>query len=109
MERRRRFGKDDFSSEFTSSDTILNQIWDLCKYTIKATSFAGLYIDGDRERIPYEADAIINQLSHYCVDGAQYLLEGLYQYGEADYCTKHIQPHHMEAIEQVGAVITATK
>ncbi len=59
---------DDNVSKFTSSDTILNQIWDLCKYSIKATSFAGLYIDGDRERIPYEADAYINQLSHYAVD-----------------------------------------
>ena len=59
---------DDTSSAFESSDTVLNQIWDLCKYSIKATSFAGLYIDGDRERIPYEADAYINQLSHYCVD-----------------------------------------
>ena len=28
----------------------------------------GLYIDGDRERIPYEADALINQLSHYALD-----------------------------------------
>jgi len=58
----------DKASYFTSSDTTLNQIWDLCKYTIKATSFCGLYIDGDRERIPYEADALINQLSHYAVD-----------------------------------------
>jgi alpha-L-rhamnosidase len=58
----------DKSSNFVCSDTVLNQVWDLCKYTIKATSFAGLYIDGDRERIPYEADAYINQLSHYCVD-----------------------------------------
>lgn len=58
----------DDASSFESSDTILNQVWDLCKYTIKATSFAGIYIDGDRERIPYEADAYINQLSHYCVD-----------------------------------------
>ena len=56
------------SSSFTSSDTILNKIWDLCKYSIKATSFCGVYIDGDRERIPYEADAYINQLSHYGVD-----------------------------------------
>jgi alpha-L-rhamnosidase len=56
------------SSFFTSSDTILNKIWDLCKYSIKATSFTGLYVDGDRERIPYEADAYINQLSHYSVD-----------------------------------------
>ncbi len=55
-------------SNFTSSDDILNQVWDLCKYSIKATTFAGLYVDGDRERIPYEADAYLNQLSHYCVD-----------------------------------------
>lgn len=59
---------DESQSSFTSSDTILNQVWDLCKYSIKATSFAGLYIDGDRERIPYEADAYINQLGHYCTD-----------------------------------------
>ena len=52
-------------SSFESSDTILNQIWDICKYSIKATSFAGIYVDGDRERIPYEADAYINQLGHY--------------------------------------------
>jgi hypothetical protein len=58
----------DEAGNFTSSDTILNQVWDLCKYTMKATSFAGVYIDGDRERIPYEADAYINQLSHYSVD-----------------------------------------
>ncbi len=58
----------DTASMFTSSDTVLNHIWDLCKYTIKATGFCGKYIDGDRERIPYEADAFINQLSHYAVD-----------------------------------------
>ena len=59
---------DDSASNFTSSDTILNQVWELCKYSMKATSFCGVYIDGDRERIPYEADAYINQLSHYSVD-----------------------------------------
>ncbi len=56
------------ASSFTSSDTVLNQVWDLCKYSMKATSFAGLYVDGDRERIPYEADAYLNQLTHYAVD-----------------------------------------
>jgi hypothetical protein len=56
------------TSSFTSSDTILNQVWDLSKYSMKATSFAGIYIDGDRERIPYEADAYINQLGHYYTD-----------------------------------------
>ncbi len=59
------FDEDD--SWFTSSDTVLNQVWELCKYSIKATSFTGVYIDGDRERIPYEADAYINQLGHYSV------------------------------------------
>jgi len=59
---------DEHAAVFESSDTLLNRIWDLCKYTMKATSFTGLYVDGDRERIPYEADALINQLSHYAVD-----------------------------------------
>lgn len=59
---------DETASSFQSSNDILNQIWDLCKYSIRATSFAGVYVDGDRERIPYEADALINQLCHYGVD-----------------------------------------
>jgi alpha-L-rhamnosidase len=59
---------DDEMSFFTSSDTILNKVWDICKYSMKATSFAGIYVDGDRERIPYEADAYINQLGHYYTD-----------------------------------------
>lgn len=59
---------DEEASSFESSDDILNQVWDLCKYSIKATTFNGLYVDGDRERIPYEADAYLNQLSHYTTD-----------------------------------------
>ena len=58
----------DGASYFHCSDETLNAVWDLCKYSIKATSFCGYYVDGDRERIPYEADAYINQLGHYCVD-----------------------------------------
>lgn len=59
---------DDEASSFDSNHDILNQVWDLCKYSIKATTFNGLYVDGDRERIPYEADAYLNQLSHYTTD-----------------------------------------
>jgi hypothetical protein len=59
---------DDDASSFNSSDTVLNAVWQLCKYSVKATSFAGIYVDGDRERIPYEADTYINQLSHYATD-----------------------------------------
>ena len=58
---------DETESYFNSSDSVLNQVWNLCKYSIKATSFCGTYVDGDRERIPYEADAYINQLGHYGV------------------------------------------
>lgn len=56
------------ASAFTSSDGTLNDVWDLSKYSMYATSFAGIYVDGDRERIPYEGDAYINQLSHYYTD-----------------------------------------
>lgn len=59
---------DDHAASFHSSDEMLNRIWELCRYSIKATTFAGIYVDGDRERIPYEADAYLNQLSHYAVD-----------------------------------------
>lgn len=59
---------DDTASSFRCSDPVLNDVWELCKHSIKATSFLGIYIDGDRERKPYEADAYINQLGHYCVD-----------------------------------------
>mgnify|MGYP002621451339 CR=1 FL=1 len=60
---------DENSASFVSSDETLNRVWELCRYSIKATMFAGVYVDGDRERIPYEADAYLNQLSHYYVDG----------------------------------------
>ncbi|MGD9417714.1 MAG: alpha-L-rhamnosidase C-terminal domain-containing protein [Verrucomicrobiota bacterium JB025] len=59
---------DDHAAEFESSNQTLNDIWELCRYSIKATTFAGVYVDGDRERIPYEADAYINQLCHYATD-----------------------------------------
>jgi len=75
---------DDKAASFKSSDTLLNAIWELCRYSMKATSFAGIYVDGDRERIPYEADALINQLGHYGTDRefsmARRSLEYLLQY-----------------------------
>lgn len=59
---------DDNASYFSCDNDTLNKVWDMCKHTIKATTFAGTYVDGDRERIPYEGDVYINQLAHYCVD-----------------------------------------
>lgn len=59
---------DDSAADFACSDKGLNAVWALCKHTIKATTAFGVYIDGERERIPYEADAYINMLSHYACD-----------------------------------------
>ncbi len=58
----------DAASAFSCSDETLNSVWRLCKYSVKATSFTGLYVDGDRDRTPREADALINQLCHYSLD-----------------------------------------
>jgi hypothetical protein len=59
---------DDGNSHFVCSDKVLNDVYELCKYTLRATTFCGVYVDGDRERIAYEADAYIQQLGHYSVD-----------------------------------------
>ena len=59
---------DDGAASFECSDETLNAIWNLCRHTMKATTAFGVYIDGERERIPYEADAYLNQLSHYACD-----------------------------------------
>ncbi len=75
---------DDRASSFTSSDKTLNDVWSLCKYSIKATSFLGIYVDGQRERLPYEADAFINQLGHYCTDR---------EYAMARYSHEHLIHH----------------
>ena len=59
---------DDNAAHFECADSLLNAIWQLCRYSIKATTFAGVYVDGDRERVPYEADAYLTQISHYACD-----------------------------------------
>jgi hypothetical protein len=59
---------DDNASSFSSDIDALNQVWDISKYTLKATPFLGVYADGNRERMPYEADAYIQQMGHYSVD-----------------------------------------
>ena len=59
---------DDGAASFQCSDERLKAVWDLCRYTLKATPFLSLYADGNRERMPYEADAYIQQLGHYAVD-----------------------------------------
>jgi len=54
-------------SSFSCDDEKLVRVYDFCKYSMFATSFAGMFVDGDRERIPYEADAYAAQLNWYAV------------------------------------------
>ena len=74
----------DEAAAFSSSNDTLNAVWEICRDSIRATSFCGMYVDGDRERIPYEGDAYINQLCDYCLDThyelARYTHEYLIQY-----------------------------
>lgn len=75
---------DDAAGSFRCSDEKLNAIWELCKYSMKATSFGGIFVDGDRERLPYEADAYINQLGWYYTAG---------EYGLARHTHEHLITH----------------
>ena len=56
---------DDDSSDFKSSSPVLDQLWEFCKYTMKATTPFGIFIDGNRERQAYEGDTYINQLGYF--------------------------------------------
>ncbi len=87
------FGEwDDRAADFESSDERLNRVWDFCKYSIKATSCFGKYIDGQRERLPYEGDMYINALGHYACDAnfqlAEATLEHFFEYGELTWPTE---------------------
>lgn len=52
-------------AQFKSSSRSLNAVWHLCHHTIEATSFCGLFVDGNRERRPYEADDLIAELDWF--------------------------------------------
>ena len=47
---------------------VLDEVDRLCRHTMEATSFLGIYVDGDRERIAYEGDALINMWGHFACD-----------------------------------------
>src|SRR5262249_33776428 len=56
------------AASFSSSSPALNKVWDLCRNSMQVLTFDGVYVDGDRERKPYEPDYYIHQLSSYAVD-----------------------------------------
>ena len=52
---------------FVCDSPDLVRVHDFCKHSILATTFTGKFVDGDRERLPYEADSYITQLGTYAV------------------------------------------
>lgn len=56
------------AASFNSSSPALNQVWNLCRNSMEWLTFDGIYVDGDRERLPYEADSFIHQMSSYAVN-----------------------------------------
>jgi alpha-L-rhamnosidase len=56
------------ASSFSCSDDRLNQIYEMCKYSTIANTFNGDYANSERERMMYEADCYIQQMSHYAID-----------------------------------------
>ncbi len=56
------------ASYFTSSNENLNAVYSLCKYSTFANTFNGDYANSQRERMMYEADCYIQQMSHYALD-----------------------------------------
>lgn len=68
------------ASAFSCDDPALERVYGFCKHSIIATSFAGMYVDGDRERIPYESDAYINQLGEYAVHAGPSLARKSHEY-----------------------------
>lgn len=50
---------------FNSSSDALNAVWDLCAYTMRASALDTYTDSNTRERLPYEADGLIQGLGHY--------------------------------------------
>ncbi len=60
-------------SYFTGASELLGAIYDMCKYTVKATN-QNLYVDSQsRERCAYEGDVLINMLTAAAVTDANAL------------------------------------
>ena len=71
----------DQATTFSCSDSRLNSIYELCKYSTIANTFNGDYANSERERMMYEADCHIQQMCHYAIDRefaiARYSMENL--------------------------------
>lgn len=64
--RRTSFYADIYDNEasFICADYWMAHLWDFCRYSLKATSIFPCFLDGERERMPYEADTYIAMLTY---------------------------------------------
>lgn len=63
-----RYRFDGDAASFASSDPVLDRVWQLSADTIEALN-VNLYVDSwTRERLPYEADAYLQQRAHLSLD-----------------------------------------
>ncbi len=60
------FGEED--AAFRASDSRLEQVWELCRNSIRRTTLDVYYDCPSRERMAYEADDYINMLTHFAVE-----------------------------------------
>lgn len=55
------------AASFRCSDPMLEKVWKFCHYSMRATTLFGSFIDGERERLPYEGDSFLTALSFYAI------------------------------------------
>ena len=81
-------------SKFASSDTMLNNVWDLCAYSVKATNADIANDCPTRERGSYPDDNLIRGISFYHLDR-----EFNFQRNSTDFCihnlTNYTEQHNM--------------
>ena len=65
---------------FDCDSSELVRVHDFCKHSVAATTYTGKFIDGDRERLPYEADSFITQLSTYAMTSDDTLVRTMVDY-----------------------------
>ena len=59
---------DDSAGNFTSSDTLLNEIYEFCKRSMKNLNVDFYWDTPQNERLAYEGGAIIQQMTSYAMD-----------------------------------------
>ena len=60
-----RYGFDLGESSFRCSNPKLEKVWAYLKDCVAYSTAFGLFVDGDRERLPYEGDSLATQLAGY--------------------------------------------